>query len=62
MIVRYDECDEETLRRLFGSKNITLGLDVARGKDRCVEVTYCLRNGCEIVKTDTISFKEGING
>ena len=57
MLIRYDEQDEETLRRLFGN-NLTIGLDVANGKDKCVEVTYCIRNGCDIIKTDTISFKE----
>lgn len=56
MIIRYDEMDEETLRRLFGN-NLTIGLDVAKGKDKCIEVTYCIRNGCDIIKVDTISFK-----
>jgi len=57
MLIRYDEQDEETLRKLFGN-NLTIGLDVANGKDKCVEVTYCIRNGCDIIKTDIISFKE----
>jgi len=57
MLIRYDEQDEETLRRLFGN-NLTIGLDVAKGKDKCYDVTYCIRNGCDIIKTDTISFKE----
>ena len=57
MLIRYDEQDEETLRRLFGN-NLTIGLDVAKGKDKCYYVTYCITNGCDIIKTDTISLKE----
>ena len=58
MLIRYDECDEEALRRLFGNPNLVIGLDVANGKDKCVEVTYCIRNGYNIIKIDTISIKE----
>lgn len=56
MLIRYDEMAEETLKKLLGNKNLTIGLDVAKGKDKSVEVTYCIRNGCDIIKTDTISF------
>lgn len=56
MIIKYDEMDEETLKRLLGNKNLIIGLDVAGGKDKSVEVTYCIRNGFDIIKTDTISF------
>ena len=58
MIIRYDEKDEETLKRLLGNKDLTIGLDVAKGKDKSIEVTYCIRNDCDIIKIDTISFKE----
>ena len=27
-------------------------------KDKSIEVTYCIRNDCDIIKIDTISFKE----
>ena len=58
MLIKYDEKDEETLHRLLDNPNLTIGLDVVKGKDESVEVTYCIKNGCDIVKTDTISFKE----
>ena len=57
MIVRYDEKDEELLRRLLDN-DLTIGLDVAKGKDKCYEVTYCITKGCDIIKTDTIRIKE----
>ena len=57
MIVRYDEKDEELLRRLLDN-NLAISLDVANGKDKCYEVTYCITKGCDIIKTDTISLKE----
>lgn len=56
MLIRYDEKDEETLKRVLENKNLTIGLDVAKGKDKCVEVTYCIRNGYDIIKMDTITF------
>lgn len=57
MLIRYDEQDEETLRRLFGN-NLTIGLDVANGKDKCVEVTYCIRNKDDILNVETLQIKE----
>lgn len=57
MIVRYDEKDEELLRRLLDI-DLTISLDVAKGKDKCYEVTYCITMGCDIIKVDTISLKE----
>lgn len=57
MIVRYDEKDEELLRRLLDN-DFAISLDVAKGKDNCYEVTYCIKNGCDIIKIDTINLKE----
>jgi hypothetical protein len=58
MQIHYDESDEYLLKKVLDNPDIHIGLDAAIGKDRCVEVTYCIRNGCDIIKIDTISFKE----
>ena len=44
MIIKYDESQEKLVRKLLENKNIVIGLDVAECKDKCLEVTYCIRN------------------
>ena len=46
------------LRIVTFGNNLTISLDVAKGKDKCYDVTYCITKGCNIIKTDTISLKE----
>ena len=46
------------MRKLLENKNIVIGLDVAKGKDKCLEVTYCIRNKDDILKVETLQIKE----
>lgn len=39
MEIRYDESQENLVRSLLENKDLVIGLDVAKGKDKCVEVT-----------------------
>ena len=58
MEIRYDESQENLVRKLLENKNIVIGLDVAKGKDKCLEVTYCIRNKDDILKVETLQIKE----
>ena len=58
MLIRYDESQQDLLKKVLDNPDINIGLDAAIGKDRCIEVTYCIRKGNEVIKVDTISFKE----
>lgn len=58
MIIKYDESQENLMRKLLENKNIVIGLDVAKGKDKCLEVTYCIRNKDDILKVETLQIKE----
>lgn len=58
MIIRYDKSQESLVRRLLENKDLVIGLDVAEGKDKCVEVTYCIRNKDEILTTEILRIKE----
>ena len=57
MIVKYDEAQEHLVRTLLESKNLVISLDVAKGKDKCVEVTYCIRNKDEVLTVQTLEIK-----
>lgn len=58
MEIRYDESQEKLLRGLLENKDLVIGLDVAKGKDKCIEVTYCIRNKDEVLKIETLQIKE----
>lgn len=58
MEIRYDESQENIVRGLLENKDLVIGLDVAKGKDKCVEVTYCIRNKDEILTTETLRIRE----
>lgn len=58
MEIYYDESQEKLVRGLLENKNLVIGLDVARGKDKCVEVTYCIRNKDEVLTIETLQIKE----
>lgn len=58
MEIRYDESQENLVRGLLENKDLVIGLDLAKGKDKCVEVTYCIRNKNEILTTETLQIKE----
>ena len=58
MEIHYDESQENLVRGLLENKNLVIGLDFAEGKDKCVEVTYCIRNKDEILTTETLQIKE----
>ena len=58
MIIKYDKSQENLVRKLLENKNIVIGLDVAKGKDKCLEVTYCIRNKDDILKVETLQIKE----
>ena len=57
MIIKYDESQEKLVRKLLENKNIVIGLDVAECKDKCLEVTYCIRNKDDILKVETLQIK-----
>lgn len=59
MQIHYDESEEYLLKKVLDNPDIHIGLGAAIGKDRCIEVTYSIRNKDKIIKVDTISFKEG---
>lgn len=58
MEIRYDKSQEKLVRKLLENKNIVIGLDVAEGKDKCFEVTYCIRNKDDILNVETLQIKE----
>ena len=58
MIITYDKSQEKLVRSLLENKDFVIGLDMAEGKDKCVEVTYCIRNKDEILTTETLRIKE----
>lgn len=58
MIIYYDKSQEKLVRGLLENKKLVIGLDVAKGKDKSVEVTYCIRNKDEILKVETLQIKE----
>ena len=58
MEIRYDESQEKLVRGLLENKDLVIGLDVGKGKDKCVEVTYCIRNKDEILTTETLRIME----
>lgn len=58
MIIEYDKSQEHLVRSLLENKDLVIGLDVAKGKDECVEVTYCIRNKDEILTVETLEIKE----
>ena len=59
MQIHYDESEEYLLKKLLDNPDIHIALDAAIGKDKCIEVTYIIQNKDEIIKVDTIRFKEG---
>jgi hypothetical protein len=58
MEIRYDESQENLVRGLLENKHLVIGLDLAKGKDKCVEVTYCIRNNDEVLTIETLHIKE----
>ena len=58
MEIRYDVSQEKLVRGLLENKYLVIGLDVAKGKDKCVEVTYSIRNKDEILTVETLRIKE----
>ena len=58
MIIKYDESQEKLVRKLLYNKDLVIGLDVAEGKDKCLELTYCIRNKDDILKVETLQIKE----
>lgn len=58
MQIHYDESAEKYLKRIVDNPDIHIGLDVAEGKSKTIAVTYCIRRKDEVIKVDTISFKE----
>lgn len=58
MHIHYDESEEYLLKKVIDNPDIHIGLDAAIGKDKCIEVTYSIRNKDKIIKVDTIRFKE----
>lgn len=58
MIIKYDASQDALVRRLLENQDLVIGLDVAEGKDRCFDVTYCIRNRNEILRVETLKIKE----
>lgn len=58
MEICYDESQENLVRGLLENKDLVIGLDLAKGKDKCVEVTYCIRNNDEVLTIETLHIKE----
>lgn len=58
MQIHYDDSEEYLLKKVLDNPDIHIGLDAVIGKDKSVIVTYSIRNKEEIIKVDTISFKE----
>ncbi len=58
MIIKYEKSQEKLVRKLLENKNLVIGLDVADGKDKCLEVTYCIRNKDDILTVETLQVKE----
>jgi hypothetical protein len=46
------------LKKVLDNPDIHIGLDAAIGKDKCVEVTYCIRNNDEVLTIETLHIKE----
>ena len=58
MQIHYDESEEYLLKKVLDNPDIHIGLDAAIGKDKCVEVTYCIRNKDEVLTIETLHIKE----
>lgn len=58
MIITYDKSQENLVRSLLENKDLVIGLDVAKGKDKCVDVTYCIRNKDKVLTVETLEIKE----
>lgn len=58
MIIKYEESQENLLNRLLENKGLVIGLDMFDRKDKCIEVTFCIRNYDEILTTETLRIKE----
>jgi hypothetical protein len=58
VIIKYEKSQEKLVRKLLENKNLVIGLDVADGKDKCLEVTYCIRNKDDILTVETLQVKE----
>lgn len=58
MEIYYDKSQENLVRSLLENKDLVIGLDVAKGKDKCIEATYSIRNKNEILTTETLQIKE----
>lgn len=58
VIIKYDKSQEKLVRKLLENKDLVIGLDVAEGNDKCVEVTYCIRNKDDILNVETLQIKE----
>ena len=58
MQIHYHESEEYLLKKVLDNPDIHIGLDAEIGKDKSVVVTFSIRNKDEIIKVDTIRFKE----
>lgn len=58
MTINYDVSQESLVRKLLDNKDLVIGLDVAEGKDKCLEVTYCIRHKNDILTVETLHIKE----
>jgi hypothetical protein len=58
MQIHYDESEEYLLKKVLDNPDIHIGLDAAIGKDKCVEVTYCIRNNDEVLTIETLHIKD----
>lgn len=56
MIVGYDANDEQILHELLDN-DVSIGIDVAKGEDECYIVTYTIKQGCDIVKSDSVKLR-----
>ena len=58
MEIIYDESQENLVRGLLENKDLVIGLDLAKGKDKCTEVTYCIRHKDKVLTTETLQIRE----
>lgn len=58
MTINYDVSQVALVRKLLGITDLAIGLDVAEGKDKCLEVTYCIRHKDTILTVETLHIKE----